>query len=193
MGKINGKIKSSWENIIGWFDFKEVYDLAVDKAPDSAVFIEVGSWFGKSTAYMGAQIKKNDKNIRFYAVDTWEGAGESETQKKIVSSHGGNIFPAFWQNMVNSKLEDVILPLQITSEKASLLFDDETLDFVFIDASHVYDEVIKDISCWHPKIKKGGIIAGHDFTPRFDVPDAVQDFFGTNFYLKGNSWLSEKT
>lgn len=192
MEKLNGKIKS-WKDIIGWFDFSEVYDLVVDKASDSAVFVEVGSWFGRSTAYMGEQIKKNSKNIKFYVVDTWEGAGESETQKTIVSNYGGNIFPAFWQNMVNSKLEDLISPLQITSEKASLLFDDETLDFVFIDASHVYDEVTKDISCWYPKIKKGGIIAGHDFTPRFDVPDAVQDFFGTNFYLKGNSWLSEKT
>jgi len=191
MGKLNGKI-NSWKDIIGWFDFSEIYDLAVDKVSDSAVFVEVGSWFGRSTAYMGTQIKKNSKNIKFYVVDTWEGAEESETQKKIISSYGGNIFPAFWQNMVNSKLEDVILPLQITSEKASLLFDDETLDFVFIDASHVYDEVTKDINCWYPKIKKGGIIAGHDFTPRFDVPDAVQDFFGTNFYLKGNSWLSEK-
>ncbi len=95
--------------------------------------------------------------------------------------------------MVNLKLENTISPLQITSDKASLLFDDETLDFVFIDASHVYDEVTRDISCWYPKVKKGGIIAGHDFISRFDVPDAVQDFFGTNFYLKGNSWLSEKT
>jgi len=49
----------------------------------------------------------------------------------------------------------------MTSEKASQEVIDG-LDLVFIDGSHDYGEVRKDIEKWLPKIKKGGIICGHD-------------------------------
>ena len=38
----------------------------------------------------------------------------------------------------------------------------ECLDFVFIDADHSTDAVIADIEAWKPKIKKGGVLCGHD-------------------------------
>jgi len=40
---------------------------------------------------------------------------------------------------------------------------DKSLDFVYIDALHEFDPVIMDIINWIPKIRRGGIIAGHDF------------------------------
>lgn len=40
---------------------------------------------------------------------------------------------------------------------------DESLDFVYIDANHHYKEVIEDIMAWYPKVRSGGIIAGHDY------------------------------
>ena len=42
-------------------------------------------------------------------------------------------------------------------------FSDESLDFIFLDASHDFDSVFADISSWFPKIKKGGIFMGHDW------------------------------
>jgi predicted O-methyltransferase YrrM len=41
-------------------------------------------------------------------------------------------------------------------------FEDESFDFVFIDGDHSIKAVLKDLDCYAPKIKKGGIIAGHD-------------------------------
>jgi predicted O-methyltransferase YrrM len=43
------------------------------------------------------------------------------------------------------------------------LYDDASLDFVFIDGSHDYDSVCKDIDAWLPKVKPNGILAGHDY------------------------------
>lgn len=40
---------------------------------------------------------------------------------------------------------------------------DESLDFVYIDANHHYAEVVADIMAWYPKVRSGGIIAGHDY------------------------------
>ena len=42
-------------------------------------------------------------------------------------------------------------------------FDDESLDFVFIDGNHSFEYVTNDIAEWSKKVKKGGIVAGHDF------------------------------
>ncbi len=42
-------------------------------------------------------------------------------------------------------------------------FVDDSLDFVYIDANHGFDYVVKDIIAWTKKVKKGGIVAGHDY------------------------------
>jgi hypothetical protein len=51
------------------------------------------------------------------------------------------------------------------SVEASEQFPDQYFDFVYIDAAHTYDEVKKDLAAWYPKIKDGGILAGHDYIP----------------------------
>jgi len=40
-----------------------------------------------------------------------------------------------------------------------------SLDFVYIDANHSFDEVMQDIIHWAPKVRSGGIVAGHDYSP----------------------------
>jgi len=51
------------------------------------------------------------------------------------------------------------------------------LDFVYIDGSHKYEEVIKDINFYYPKVKIGGVFAGHDIGQR-GVNKAIFEFFG---------------
>jgi hypothetical protein len=42
-------------------------------------------------------------------------------------------------------------------------FADESLDFVFIDGNHALEYVIEDLANWSKKVRKGGIVAGHDY------------------------------
>ena len=61
--------------------------------------------------------------------------------------------------------------------EAVKLIEDESLDFVFIDADHAYSSVLRDIEDWTPKVKKGGYITGHDWYLS-GVRKAVQEKFG---------------
>ena len=49
------------------------------------------------------------------------------------------------------------------SVEASFKIEDKSLDFVFIDGSHIFDYVMTDIILWSKKVKKGGIVSGHDY------------------------------
>lgn len=75
--------------------------------------------------------------------------------------------------------------LHLASLEASELFTevDTEVDFVYIDANHQREEVVKDLNAWYPKIRKGGILAGHDYLPdgqynhgMFGVKSAVDEF-----------------
>lgn len=46
---------------------------------------------------------------------------------------------------------------------ASTLFDDASLDFVYIDADHEYEPFKRDIEAWYPKVRSGGLFSGHDY------------------------------
>ncbi|NIT59155.1 MAG: hypothetical protein GWN00_23910, partial [Aliifodinibius sp.] len=65
-----------------------------------------------------------------------------------------------------------------TSEQAAEWeIPDGMLDFVYIDADHRFDHVMQDIILWFKKIRRGGILSGHDYDfGNGDVGDAVKVF-----------------
>jgi len=54
-----------------------------------------------------------------------------------------------------------------TSARAARMFGDGELDWVYIDADHTYESVSTDHALWAPKVRKGGIVSGHDYSPEF--------------------------
>lgn len=54
--------------------------------------------------------------------------------------------------------------------------EDESLDFLFIDGDHSYESTLADIQNYWPKVKKGGLFAGHDINLG-TVDQAVKEFF----------------
>ena len=69
----------------------------------------------------------------------------------------------------------------------------EKLDFVYIDGNHDYGYVMDDITKWEPKVKKGGLIGGHDYSPsKFGVYEAVNDYctqHQIDFQVAGEEWF----
>ncbi|MFN8666488.1 MAG: class I SAM-dependent methyltransferase [Gemmatimonadaceae bacterium] len=72
---------------------------------------------------------------------------------------------------------------RMTSIEAAPRIPDYSLDFVYIDARHDYPSVLEDLAAWFPKVRPGGIVAGHDYIDgnfpagEFGVKSAVDEFF----------------
>ena len=65
---------------------------------------------------------------------------------------------------------------RMTSDDAVENFKDGAYDFIFIDGLHEYDQLKKDCANYWPKIRKGGVFAGHDYTTIAGVKKAVDEF-----------------
>lgn len=66
--------------------------------------------------------------------------------------------------------------LRMTSDEAVTQIPDSSLDFVFIDGLHTYEQVTIDCQNYYPKVKQGGLFAGHDYTIIDGVHRAVNEF-----------------
>lgn len=193
-----------YKQVPGWFDFADIYDDIVARASDGAVFVEVGAYLGRSSLYLASRIRSSGKKIRVYAVDLWDGwiyddyrEDGSEEQESELRPEERDVFWQFIRNVRRAGVEDVIYPLKMPSEQAASLFEDGTLDFVFLDADHVYEAVHRDLVAWFPKLKRRGVLGGHDYLhPDFPgVRRAADEFFKEQelpLQTNGSSFLVTK-
>jgi predicted O-methyltransferase YrrM len=150
-----------YQDIQGWFIYQEIYDIAVKTANDGAHFVEVGSWRGRSTAYMAVNIANSGKTIKFDAVDTWRGSLDEEVHQQDPSVVNDTLYEEFLANM--EPVKQYVNPVRATSLDAVKQYADNSLDFVLIDGSHAYEDVHADITEWMKKLKPGALIAGDDY------------------------------
>jgi hypothetical protein len=185
---------STWRDIPGFFDFKDVYDLAVEEAKHGARFVEVGGFLGKSAVYMLQSIFRAQKYIELFVVDSWDQDDWAQSEYGAPDPPPGPELSGLshWQafNKCIAGIDGLIRPLRETSLSASTHFKDASLDFVFIDADHSYESVKADIDAWLPKVRHGGILAGHDYgAPLWPgVKQAVDERFPNVEYM-GSCWM----
>ncbi len=152
------------------------------------MFVELGAWRGRSTCYMASRIRETGKDIRFYTVDHCVGSPDEVRTKNPYRSDvlmkpdldrlGGNVAGELFGNIRACRLERHVVPRVAPSDLAAHLFQDESLDFVFVVGSHTLELVTKDLESWWPKIKRGGLITGHDYDEGWpEVVEAVNRFF----------------
>ena len=192
-------MKHFYNDIHGWFTFPDLYSRVVSRFPSGSHFVEIGVWKGKSACYMAVEILNSKKKIQFDCVDTWEGSDEhldvgGEAFEPNLLTNKDWIWESFLSNI--STVKTVINPIRKHSLEAVDLYGGNSLDFVFIDAAHDYENVTKDIQAWFPKVKAGGIIAGHDYTWGPEVKKAADDFFrakGLPVMEEEGCWIVNKT
>lgn len=192
-----------YDRIPGWFHASKLYDLAVERYQnlDDVHFVEIGSYFGRSTCYMIELLKEKKCNIKLDVIDPWKwdkffddvhsrvykervyrSDKLNEEHRKIVNEIGKDPFE-ITKYYLTSVLNENISLIQDTSINSVNRYKDGSLDFIYIDGVHSRDAVRKDINLYLPKLKKGGIISGDDFNC---VGPIVNEILG-EIELIGNS------
>lgn len=137
-------------------------------------FVEVGCKEGRTTGH----ILKNAPDARAIAIDPWiaQPKGSDPKRETYASWDFEEIERAFWENVGEDKERCTMY--RATSKDAATDVPDGGVDLVFIDALHDYESVKEDIALWWPKVRAGGMLAGHDFNHQWPgVERAVAEGF----------------
>jgi predicted O-methyltransferase YrrM len=183
------KIEHYWQDPMfeeGYFTYPNLYRFIVNHFPSNSHFVEVGVWKGRSAAFMAVEINNSGKNIRFDCIDTWKGSVTEDPHQNDQYVKNGNLYEKFMSNI--DRVKHIITPRIGDSIEMSKTYKDDSLDFVFIDGDHRYECVKADIEAWVPKVRSGGIIAGHDYGWCTDVRRAVHEFFGESDHKYTDSY-----
>jgi hypothetical protein len=171
------------EDITGWFNHPKTYDRLIAATPEGGTIVEIGAWMGKSSSYLCDRAQK----MNVHVVDTWRGTPSQVAGPQKIATET-DLYRIFLNNMGMRKFT----AHRLSSVKASMLFSEESVDAVFIDAGHSYDECSDDIAVWLPKVKPGGIISGDDYSPAFPgVVKAVDEMFPNAEKLE-DCWIYQK-
>lgn len=122
----------------------EIIWRIAQELPSNAIIVEIGTGKGRITAMLACL----SEDFSIYSVDDY-----SEACRYAWTAEEAKSFLTSFRNvkLIIKKSED------FAKEFSNFV------DMVFVDGSHKYENVCKDIDVWYPKIKIGGIISGHDY------------------------------
>jgi hypothetical protein len=153
-------VEHYYQGVPGWFDFPDLYASLVERLAPGAHVVEVGGWKGQSAAFMGVEIANSGKAIQFDVVDTWLGTKNEPEHQNDPDVKNGRLFETFLTH--TEPVRAHVRPVRLASVEAAATYPDASLDAVFLDGDHSTEAVVADCQAWWPKVKPGGILAGHD-------------------------------
>ena len=151
----------------GWCPAEHLPDILKSRGMfENLVGVEIGVDRGATSEYLILNLK----NLKLYGIDpyvdyqdwwgwvAWADKAYMEMRNRL------------------DRYGDQFSLVRKTSDDAASQFEDESLDFVFVDGLHTYEQVTLDCKNYYPKLKKGGWFGGHDFSSVKGVGDAAKEF-----------------
>ena len=136
------------------------------EASQQGPILEIGSYCGKSTIYLGLACRAAQGTV--FALDHHRGSeehqqGEFFHDPELYDSGSGQMdtFREFRRNIASAGLNEVVVPVVAGSEAAARHWQ-TPLAMVFIDGGHSLDAALTDYRCWTAHLARGGILAIHD-------------------------------
>jgi predicted O-methyltransferase YrrM len=122
--------------------------------------VEIGVGGGRNSSYL----LKNSKLELLYGVENWSTHSYRKSKKAIKEKL--------------KTLGERFSLIEESSLNAVSRFEDESLDFVYIDGDHSYRGSYADMVAWYPKVRAGGFFGGHDYIicKRIGVKKAADRF-----------------
>lgn len=185
----------SYKDVPGWInDAEHIYPLMVEIAKDGDKFVEIGVFLGQSSCRMGELIKESGKNITLDAIDLFWNIPNTihnyrvtkhpyqflnyiETFFKMFKNANYDITAIIKHSYIQLGIEKIINLKTVDEIYSCHMYEDNSLQFVWIDGDHTGNIVYKDLIGYWPKIKKGGYIGGDDIV----YPDVIE---GVNKFIK---------
>lgn len=146
---VEGFLSQNGKNL---FEGEVLYHLALKS---KGKIVEMGSWKGKSTIWLGKGSEAGNKQM-IYAIDPHTGSEEHRSDGKPVWT-----FDAFKENISHADVDKYVVPVV----KPSLEGIKEVpgrIGLIFIDGTHEYESLKQEFNAWLPKVEIGGTIAFHD-------------------------------
>ncbi len=148
-----------------------------DRIELAKYFAELGLTTGVEVGvYKGAnaiELCKANPELTLYCVDIWGINDVHEKQKRIHQK-----IYKYAQRKLAPYNTVLIRDLSMNAVKK---FEDNSLDFVYIDSNHAYSEISQDLEAWSEKVRLGGIVSGHDYDWA-DVKKAVDEYIFKHEY-----------
>jgi predicted O-methyltransferase YrrM len=163
----------------GWLTDKEanaLFELTRGRAPQrDAVVVELGSWLGKSSILLAAGMR-HKQNPRLFCVDPFGADEDPACQEQwyapLTSKMRLSLEETFRRNIRRCGFADMVHAKKGYSFEVVRAWV-EPIDILFIDASHGYEAVHRDVLAWSPFLKIGGTVALHDVSPNWPGPSRV--------------------
>jgi len=142
-----------------------LYECAMD-ASTRGPCLEIGSYCGKSTAYLGAGCRENGGIL--FALDHHQGSeeqqpGEAYFDPALYDEATGTVdtFHAFRRTLRDLDLEQTVVPLVCPSLVAARCWA-TPISLLFIDGGHAFETVWQDYNAWSGHVMNGGLLLMHD-------------------------------
>ena len=156
------------DSIKGFLDAEEgrgLYAYALQAARYGPC-LEIGSYCGKSTVYLGTACRQRDTVL--FAVDHHGGSeeqqpGQAYFDPDLLDARTGRIdtFAAFRTTLDRAGLKDTVVPIVSSSATAARCWA-TPLSLVFIDGGHAFETVLADYRAWAGHVMAGGFLLFHD-------------------------------
>jgi MMP 1-O-methyltransferase len=131
--------------------------------------LEIGSYCGKSSAYIGLGCKESEGIL--FSVDHHEGSEEQQPGQAYfdpdlydIKTRKINTFPIFYQAIDEIGLTDTVVPIVSKSTAASRCWNTQ-LSLIFIDGGHTFEAAFNDYNGWVSHLMPSGYLAIHDIFP----------------------------
>jgi predicted O-methyltransferase YrrM len=162
--------------IDGWFSEDEGRWYArFARGLSGGIFVEVGSWKGRSTSFIGRICNAN--GTRLVCVDHWQGSHDVLQARYAAALAVEDVEQTFRSNM--TALGITVEVLAEPSTVAARRFSPGTVDRVFLDGSHDGASVADDLVVWSERLREDGILAGHDYSVKHPELCAAVDAFAS--------------
>jgi len=117
------------------------------------------------------QVLDKWKGYRYWMVDTWEQQSKDIYKERT----DGTNYEQVWRECVQlAEQDNRVRMIKKLSVEAANDIENNTLDFVFIDANHAYQNVLEDTDAWWPKLKSGGVMGWDDYGDDTNYPHFIE-------------------